>query len=133
MALDPTKPHEYLQLYESLVSDDAIQIRLFDLEPNELKTSNFTYPDEPFEALSYSWGTEWSAQNVIVNGITVPVKKCLETVLRRRRDTTNLGTLWIDAICINQEDDEEKSQQVPLMAMIYAAPRAVTMAGSGRR
>lgn len=35
----------------------------------------------------------------------------------RRRDTSRW--LWIDAICINQKDDEEKSSQVGIMRQIY--------------
>lgn len=38
--------------------------------------------------------------------------------------------LWIDAICINQEDDDEKGQQVQSMAKIYAkASRVIVWLG----
>ena len=33
--------------------------------------------------------------------------------------------LWIDAICLNQEDDEEKSKQVPRMSDIYSLAEEV--------
>jgi hypothetical protein len=35
------------------------------------------------------------------------------------------GFLWIDAICINQSDNEEKSQQVRLMGEIYSKAEVV--------
>jgi hypothetical protein len=28
--------------------------------------------------------------------------------------------IWVDAVCINQTDDAEKSQKIPLMADIYS-------------
>ena len=52
---------------------------------------------------------------------------CLETFVRRRRDPTKIVTLWVDALCINQEDYEEKNRQIPLMAMVYGAARAATI------
>ena len=38
--------------------------------------------------------------------------------------------IWIDAICINQEDNDEKGQQVQSMAKIYAkASRVIVWLG----
>ena len=42
-----------------------------------------------------------------------------EAVLRRMRLPDQLRVLWIDSICINQEDKQERSQQVALMHEIY--------------
>ena len=36
-------------------------------------------------------------------------------------------TFWIDSICINQEDDEERTQQVSIMRMIYQQASKVTI------
>lgn len=39
----------------------------------------------------------------------------------RHRDHASLArSLWVDVVCINQEDAAEKSQQVKLMRDIYA-------------
>lgn len=43
----------------------------------------------------------------------------LRNALRRFRDLLNPITLWIDAICINQEDIHERASQVLLMKTIY--------------
>lgn len=43
----------------------------------------------------------------------------LEELLLRLRDPDEWGTLWIDAICINQEDIEERNEQVHYMHKIY--------------
>jgi hypothetical protein len=36
-------------------------------------------------------------------------------------------TLWVDAVCINQEDVDERSSQVALMRYIYGSAKAVTI------
>ncbi|KAK3352492.1 hypothetical protein B0T25DRAFT_437335, partial [Lasiosphaeria hispida] len=38
-----------------------------------------------------------------------------------------VGPLWIDAMCINQNSNPEKSQQVALMSRIYAAAQRIVM------
>ncbi|PMD29685.1 hypothetical protein L207DRAFT_520774 [Hyaloscypha variabilis F] len=52
----------------------------------------------------------------------------LESALRRLREKFHLSThFWIDAVCINQEDDEEKTQQVSQMRDIFADAEFVMM------
>jgi len=47
--------------------------------------------------------------------------------------TTNLGFLWIDAICINQNDNAEKSVQVQRMDLIYSnATQVIAWLGANR-
>lgn len=78
--------------------------------------------DENYQTLSYCWGEPVLDASVICNRVTLPVTSHLEAGLRRIRDLKlpNSGTIWVDAICINQEDDpDEKSAQVRLMAKIY--------------
>jgi hypothetical protein len=58
------------------------------------------------------------------------VKGNLHAALSHLRDPFIERILWIDAICINQEDNEEKGRQVRLMAKIYAkASRVVVWLG----
>jgi len=49
---------------------------------------------------------------VIGNGDAKLITKNIYLVLRQLRDKTSNGTFWIDALCINQEDNVEKGQQV---------------------
>ena len=52
--------------------------------------------------------------------------------LRRLRLQEAIRTVWTDAICINQQDNAEKSHQVPLMGSIYSlAKRVVVWLGQG--
>jgi hypothetical protein len=47
----------------------------------------------------------------------------LERALRRLRHRSDPQVLWVDAICINQSDDAERSQQVKVMGAIYKSTR----------
>jgi hypothetical protein len=74
----------------------------------------------PFAALSYTWGSPDSPRRKITcNGHEFLVTKSLYGALGRIRDKDHPAALWIDQICINQEDKLEKNQQVPLMREIY--------------
>jgi hypothetical protein len=73
-----------------------------------------------FTALSYTWGGEENSKHITLNGQCVAVRSNLyDFLVRAIREgwTTNL---WIDALCINQEDEAEKSKQVMLMGEIYS-------------
>ncbi|KAK0627606.1 heterokaryon incompatibility protein-domain-containing protein [Immersiella caudata] len=82
-----------------------------------------------YEALSYTWelGYEYSAGlskmkapgHIECNGITVEVGANLYHALRRLRLERTSRLLWIDAICINQDDIQERSQQVAIMGDIF--------------
>ena len=73
----------------------------------------------PWIALSYTWGDSEDRVGIVCNQRQIPIMRNLYSALRRLRlhDATLL--LWIDAICINQEDNEEKAVQVLLMQRIY--------------
>lgn len=55
----------------------------------------------------------------------VKVTPNLKEALLQLRVVDDYRTLWIDSICINQEDSQEKSEQVCLMAKIYAGAENV--------
>ncbi|KAK0108095.1 hypothetical protein ONS95_002916 [Cadophora gregata] len=73
----------------------------------------------PYKALSYTWGDASVKVPILVNDSTLHVTSNLFTALEHIRAEDSPVTLWIDAICINQEDDEEKSSQVKMMREIY--------------
>jgi hypothetical protein len=59
------------------------------------------------------------AQTHRVNGALLWAPRSAARVLRRMRYEDRPRILWIDAICINQEDAEERSRQVAIMGHIY--------------
>ncbi|KAK3946547.1 heterokaryon incompatibility protein-domain-containing protein, partial [Pseudoneurospora amorphoporcata] len=84
----------------------------------------------PYEALSYVWGSEDKPCFIFINGCKLAVGKNLYAALLHLRDHSIKRTIWIDAICINQGDNEEKGHQVQSMAKIYAkASRVIVWLG----
>lgn len=57
----------------------------------------------------------------------VAVTPNLELALRHLRRRSQRRTLWIDALCINQEDEDEKMAQIQRMGVIYASAAAVVV------
>jgi len=76
-------------------------------------------PLPQYEAMSYAWGDPSLRCSIILDGFPTDVPASSEQALRQMRMEDNLRTIWIDAICINQRDVEERSQQVAMMADIY--------------
>ncbi|RAQ98848.1 heterokaryon incompatibility [Stemphylium lycopersici] len=72
-----------------------------------------------FTALSYVWGDATSPCEIICNGHTKSITRNLWGVLSQLQKQWFNCLLWVDAICINQEDKEEKSFQVAMMRDIY--------------
>ncbi|KAK3330017.1 heterokaryon incompatibility protein-domain-containing protein [Apodospora peruviana] len=105
-------------------------------------------PDNPseskaclYEALSYVWGSsaEDDKQLLYVDEegqgyqTTLTITANLHEALLQLRDHHLGRILWIDAVCINQEDTEERNYQVAMMARIYAAAsRVVVWLGPGQ-
>lgn len=80
--------------------------------------------DSPeFEAISYVWGTSIRDRWMVVEGRQLPITASMEGALRQTRMPEQRRTLWADSICMNQEDNVEKSHQVAMMGRIYARSR----------
>lgn len=79
-----------------------------------------------YRALSYVWGSQGKKKAVFVNDIIQQVTVNLESALRHLRQQYQHGVvLWIDALCIDQKSDEERTHQVQLMGSIYSKSREV--------
>lgn len=79
-----------------------------------------------YEALSYEWGMESKDDpDVIVNGRAVRIRKNLYEALKQIRQTDEERYLWVDALCIDQADLDEKSQQIGLMGDIFGGATCV--------
>ncbi|EXJ70402.1 uncharacterized protein A1O5_06470 [Cladophialophora psammophila CBS 110553] len=72
-----------------------------------------------FEALSYCWGTSEKEYFIYCDGLRYWVTESLLKFLLRYRDSRESQLLWVDQICINQDDSVEKSLQLRLMGDIY--------------
>lgn len=86
-----------------------------------------------YNALSYVWRDEVSSARVnpeiLLNGDHFPVTPNLYSALRHLRASAGSDptVLWVDAVCINQNDLDERNQQVAMMREIYASATQVTI------
>jgi hypothetical protein len=119
---------------------DALrEIRLLGFRtPQDFDSS--TYQDQPlfdiihvtleeapkYETVSYTWGSSAQEYDLVVrdgNQAGLPQKlkvtKSLFEALPRLTAQSDTGYLWIDQLCINQQDVEERNAQVSKMGMIY--------------
>jgi hypothetical protein len=80
-----------------------------------------------YTALSYTWGPDSDLRIVRINNQDVTVRPNLEAALRHIQEDKRPVTLWIDAVCINQNDEVEKSQQVQMMRTIYEKALSVSV------
>ncbi|KAF2231008.1 hypothetical protein EV356DRAFT_569951, partial [Viridothelium virens] len=85
--------------------------------------------DNPsFCALSYVWGTFSTPRHTVVcqgSSCTIEITTNCWSALRNLSFTFGALTIWVDAVCINQEAQEEKLSQIPLMQDIYSRATVV--------
>ncbi|KAF5969550.1 WW [Fusarium coicis] len=118
--------------YQPLRSSDG-QIRLLILHPAPKHDTHIQCSLEPailssnpaYEALSYTWGDPGNGCNISLSKHDFLVGDNAAAALRRLRWKKKKRVLWIDAICINQTDVDEKNTQVPLMQKIYGQAQNV--------
>ncbi|KAK8108120.1 uncharacterized protein PG998_010133 [Apiospora kogelbergensis] len=72
-----------------------------------------------FQALSYVWGSPLARRDIILDGVSVSVTENLYFALECLRQRSCDRIMWIDAICINQSDLDERQNQVAQMDAIY--------------
>lgn len=104
----------FFRLLQLLGYDDDGSI-VFSLEPAEIDASpNYT-------AISYTWGERILTHKALCDGKQVPVTASVHalcTHLLENHDASK--TIWIDAICIDQRNPNERAQQVLLMKDIFS-------------
>jgi hypothetical protein len=92
-----------------------------------LQLATFSLNNAPlYEALSYVWGNRTPEYTITVNDLLFEVGSSLHIALAQLAQATTAGTwLWIDAICIDQTNVDEKSSQVQQMRDIFQAAHSV--------
>ncbi|SPJ85396.1 uncharacterized protein FTOL_11177 [Fusarium torulosum] len=108
----PTGSIRLLRL--SPVAANSSSIICGTLEVHDLQTS------PPFIALSYEWGPpEANHPSLYLRGGTVPLHSNAAAALTTLRDHHNVTRIWIDMVCIGQENVPERTAQVQIMDAIY--------------
>lgn len=108
------------------------QTRLLILEPGSHQDSIvlrlvqcWPHSAPPFDALSYVWGDQKRKTTITLDAQPFEVTVNLHWALQRTRDPHQTRVIWADAICINQVDLQERSQQVAMMGSIFSNARQV--------
>jgi hypothetical protein len=124
------------------LEDESVFINRFQYEPFDLESAGFrlvllekgvqsqlrcqlwqAYLDDndiiPYEALSYSWGSQRTPHEILVDGKTLLITESLYEALWHLRRPDEDRILWVDALCIDQNNIKERGHQVNRMSEIY--------------
>jgi hypothetical protein len=119
------------ELYASLPLDRG-SIRVFDLEDASRHADGrrqirgrlrvVSLSESPtFTALSYVWGAhEPSRHTIRCNSCLLEVTANCWSALWHLWQMFGPMTIWVDSMCINQIDQEEKTAQIPLVGDLYS-------------
>lgn len=120
--------HIVLALPDELEIKRAFNIQ--ELSPGDASRDQEQDIHVSYEALSYCWGDNTVKTPIVCNDARLDITRNLKSALQHLRDAVNTRALWIDAICINQDDVAERTQQVGCMREIYQqAERVVVWLG----
>ncbi|KAI0431674.1 heterokaryon incompatibility protein-domain-containing protein [Xylaria sp. FL1042] len=116
---------EYNHVYRTNLDLSTDQVRVVELLPGtgdnpimcNLKVCTI---DNIEEALSYVWGQKEHEGSILVDQQSFRLTQNLYDILCGLRYPDTVRTLWIDAICIDQSNVQERTHQVRLMRHIYS-------------
>lgn len=133
----PLDPHQIRTLLLHSGQDDDQLVATFEHRPMTSRSFDERYercdttqrdnlPPEAlrstdgYEAISYCWGSSERSRTLHIDGGgELGITESLFGALQRFRYSTKSRRLWADAVCINQEDSEEKAAQVAAMHLVY--------------
>jgi len=106
------------------------ELRLLWVHPEEFNESvrcdisTRNVSDADYEAISYTWadesGDKSKCELIFLDSTPFPVTRNCEIALKRVRRIISKRCIWIDAVCINRTNDDERGHQVRLMPWIYS-------------
>jgi hypothetical protein len=120
-------------IYTPLTNSDSIRVLILEpgrwadplkarLEEKELQDTTTRY-----EALSYAWGafSLSSGKRIRIQDSSMPITSNLDEALRSLRLEQSQRVIWVDFVCINQADIQEKAHQVRMMGDVYRQAQKV--------
>ena len=113
LTIEPKSRADYIEA--TRVSPVKCQLSVVSLDDSDIE----------YEALSYAWGDPSVTKPIIVNDQLVSATENLAAALRQIEDDDKQVVLWVDALCINQQDHAERAQQIQFMGDIYSRARRV--------
>ncbi|OWP02867.1 hypothetical protein B2J93_3447 [Marssonina coronariae] len=118
----PRKWNQYS--YEAIPEENTIRIlTLFPGEPGSCLTGTLRFANlenkPAYDAVSYVWGSAVRCEKILLDGKSLGLTQSISDALHRLRETYRPARLWVDQVCINQDEIVERSSQVKLMSRIY--------------
>ena len=111
-----------LAVLPSVLSSSQISAKLVVVDLEHLEKAPFS----SYEALSYTWGDPGLPRVPCkVNNQDYAITANLQSVLKQIRKRSNKRYVWVDALCINQDDLAERASQVQIMRRIYECAEQV--------
>jgi hypothetical protein len=129
---NPITPYRY----HALLPDSIRLLRLLPYEDENasIQCQLFNYSlqesgkrTHPYDALSYVWGGSYTPRSISIGKHDLLVTENLHEALSCLRHRSIERVIWVDAVCINQENEQEKEQQIQFMAKIYGQANRVVV------
>ncbi len=116
---------QHIRVVRVLPSTSADQDLVCEFHDRELSQSGPEYA-----ALSYVWGDPKFDKRIMIDRQEFFITESLDYAMRVFRATCNLAPdaldlIWIDQICIDQQDVQERNEQVAMMSQIYTNAKVV--------
>ncbi|KAF2260543.1 hypothetical protein CC78DRAFT_523119 [Lojkania enalia] len=144
----PVKPSRSRRAFRHRRLSSPRSIRILALMPSpefqtaletaltEVSLDEVTKQGNSYEAVSYCWGSRFGTIPILCDSKQLLVTPNCESALRHLRLKDAIRVLWVDAICIDQENSapsvKERNAQVALMGEIYRkAARTLCWFGPG--
>lgn len=102
--------------------EDEIAVSFVAENLNNISTEHQKYR---WESVSYAWRGQKPSKRLVVGGLHLEITENVSRILRDLRQVKLDRVVWIDAVCINQEDVKEKAGQISLMRDIYGKAEGV--------
>ena len=99
-----------LHLLPAQNDGDPLECRLLETDLNE---------NPEYIAISYVWGDETDPSFILHEEVELSITRNLDAALRRFRQESECISLWVDSLCINQQDVLKRNKQVRIMSDIY--------------
>jgi len=80
-----------------------------------------------YVAISYAWGDAGDTRRIELEGSLIPISVSLHGALSALRQKSESVLVWADALSIDQQNTDERTQQIGLMTNIYASADSVAV------
>jgi hypothetical protein len=85
-----------------------------------------TFDEGPdYTAISYTWGDATPTHEILIDGCRAAISSSVYDILHHQRSYVGQKIIWIDSVCINQSDNDEKAKQAKLKGDIFCRASGV--------